>query len=461
MGKPPRTVEQCREYAESRGGKLLSTTYINENQKMQWQCGTGHLWMATAASTVRAKSWCPHCAHIAAGRQKRKTLDDCRSLANIRGGVCVSRKYVNSKSKLKWKCACGNKWNATYNTVHNGHWCSKCANLRKRRANHLGIEKMHKLAAQRHGKCLSQHYANVNCILDWECAEGHRFPGRVSNVIAGSWCPTCTAGLSGAGLSEHLCRLIFEHLYGSAFPRRRLDWLRSESGARMELDGYNEDEAIAFEYQGVQHYKPVIKFKSDHLRLAKLQNRDELKARACKLKNIALVVVPYTVGQRQLESFIRNELRRLGKSLPTWDLLPQLDLWLPAVRVDARLTHAKQRGLALGMTCLSSTYLFHDTHLQWRCQTCGHEFPFRPDRLDKVHVPCKKCREVAVAKAHQQNMLRKIHAILNAQGGKLLTYSGKGQRTSLKIKCNRGHSWQTSWGSLRQGTKCPECRMQH
>lgn len=458
MGKPRRTLQQCRDYAKYMGGECLATIYINEDDKLTWRCGHGHEWAASAASTVRAKSWCRRCRSAASALKKRKTLNDCRRLAAARGGICLSRKYIDSKSKLRWRCSCGNAWNATYNTVHNGHWCRCCANLRKRRTNHLGIEKMRLLAAERHGECLSEHYDNVSSELEWECSEGHRFLARASNVIAGSWCPSCTAGLSNrGGLSEHLCRAIFEYLYASPFPRRRPDWLRSESGALMELDGYNEERAIAFEYQGIQHYEPVKKFKSDHARLAALQNRDEHKAIICALKQTTLVTVPYTVGRNRLEEFIRNELRRLGRGLPSWELLPELDLWLPAVRIDARLTQAKQRGVPSRLTCLSSTYLFHDTPLQWRCQVCGHEFPFRPDRLGKVAAPCKRCRGVAELKARQQLMLNKIRSLLESRGEKLISGDYDGQCTILDIECSRGHIWQTTWASLRHGTRCPVC----
>jgi len=459
MGKPRRTLQQCQEYADSRGGKCLAAAYVNENGKLHWRCEGGHEWMATAASTIRAKCWCPRCASALSGLRKRKTLDDCRTLASSKGGACLSKKYTNSKSKLRWRCLCGNAWYATYNTVQNGHWCRHCANLRKQRANHLGIEKMHALAAQRHGKCESTHYENTNSILDWACSAGHRFPARVSNVIAGSWCPSCTGELSnGSGLSEHLCRSIFENLYRAQFPRCRPDWLRSESGARMELDGYNEELAIAFEYQGIQHYGPVIKFKSDHTRHAALQNRDEQKAMACAHRKITLVAVPYTVGKGKLEIFIRNELQRHGKALASWRQLPELDLWLPGVRMDTRLADVKLRGLHLGLACISSTYLLHDTPLLWCCQSCGHEFPFRPDRLDKVASPCKKCRMVAEQKARRERMLWKIHSLLDSRGEKLTSRDYDGQSTRLDIECSGGHTWQTTWASLRHGTECPECR---
>lgn len=32
----------------------------------------------------------------------RNTIENCKNIAKARGGECLSNKYVNSKTKLKW-----------------------------------------------------------------------------------------------------------------------------------------------------------------------------------------------------------------------------------------------------------------------------------------------------------------------------------------------------------------------
>ena len=50
---------------------------------------------------------------------------------------------------------------------------------------------MKELALSRGGKCLSEEYKNNNTNLIWECAEGHSFSAKASNVKSGTWCPEC------------------------------------------------------------------------------------------------------------------------------------------------------------------------------------------------------------------------------------------------------------------------------
>ena len=57
------TIEEMQRIAAERGGKCLSSKYINSNTKLQWQCKEGHEWEAIPASVKRGH-WCPFCSGI-------------------------------------------------------------------------------------------------------------------------------------------------------------------------------------------------------------------------------------------------------------------------------------------------------------------------------------------------------------------------------------------------------------
>lgn len=55
------------------------------------------------------------------------SIDDMRKIAKERGGECLSRKYINIKTKIKWRCKEGHEWEATPNNIKNNHsWCPYC-----------------------------------------------------------------------------------------------------------------------------------------------------------------------------------------------------------------------------------------------------------------------------------------------------------------------------------------------
>jgi hypothetical protein len=122
---------------------------------------------------------------------RKITIEQMQALAQAKQGECLSTTYVNSQTKLRWRCAEGHEWQATPSSVKNyGSWCKKC----RRRLSGM-IEQMQALARERNGKCLSTTYVNSLTKLRWQCAEGHEWeatPTRMKQrVKRGNWCTKC------------------------------------------------------------------------------------------------------------------------------------------------------------------------------------------------------------------------------------------------------------------------------
>jgi hypothetical protein len=123
-GNTTLSLREIQKSASAKGGRCLSQTYKNSSEKLKWECAQGHKWMASARD-IRSRSWCPTCA----GRGK--TIKQMHELAAKKGGKCTSKKYINAKTKLEWKCDSGHRWKATPDKIRRGSWCPAC-NLRKR-----------------------------------------------------------------------------------------------------------------------------------------------------------------------------------------------------------------------------------------------------------------------------------------------------------------------------------------
>lgn len=60
---------------------------------------------------------------------------------------------------------------------------------------------------------------------------------------------------------EEISRGYFEYIFeGKKFIKSRPKWLKSPKNHSIELDGYCSELKLAFEYNGVQHYKFVPRF---------------------------------------------------------------------------------------------------------------------------------------------------------------------------------------------------------
>jgi len=110
---------------------------------------------------------------------------------------------------------------------------------------------------------------------------------------------------------EEKCRQIFEQLFNKEFCKIRPDFLKNDcTDINMEIDGYNDEMKLGFEYQGVQHYKHTPYFHKDIQDFNKQIYRDNLKKEILEKNGIRVIYVPYSVDLDDLEEWIKEELKK-------------------------------------------------------------------------------------------------------------------------------------------------------
>jgi hypothetical protein len=125
------------------------------------------------------------------GVWRRKNLEEMQNIAAARGGKLLSKFYVNSETKLHWRCAEGHTWEAIPNSIKRGSWCRKCGFSRSAMKRAHTIDEMQALAKAKGGVCLSVNYRNIKSRLLWRCAAGHEWETQASVIVGGHWCPQC------------------------------------------------------------------------------------------------------------------------------------------------------------------------------------------------------------------------------------------------------------------------------
>ncbi|RHZ45683.1 hypothetical protein Glove_661g7 [Diversispora epigaea] len=194
--------------AIKRGGLCLSNKYINGKSHLQWKCIKNHKWNATLNNIKYQNIWCPYCAG-----KIRQTLEIAKIIAINKGGECISNKYINGSSHLRWKCIRGHEWSATLQSVKN-----------------------------------KDRYKDAHSKLTWNCSKGHIWNATFANIkYHGSWCPHC----SNKYTRENLCREIISKFLGKPSNIRRPNFLKtSKYPVGLELDIYYPEYGFAIEVQG-------------------------------------------------------------------------------------------------------------------------------------------------------------------------------------------------------------------
>jgi hypothetical protein len=294
------TIDDAYELASKNGGKLLTNIYENCMKKMKWKCEKGHIFEMNY-NTVQQGSWCPICA-----KNKNYSIENVKNLAHENGCMLVSNEYKNAHEKLQWKCLkCGDIWATSFgNIIYNKSSCPRCSHEKRCQSKiQYNINDLKNYAHSQNGRCLSVKYCGFHKKHTFMCKRGHIWDASWANIQNNRWCPYCAHGKS-----ENEFRKVIEELLDVEFPRKYPPWLiNPETGHKLQLDGYNKELGIAFEYQGHQHFKRAYYDKNDNA-LKKRQARDKIKKELCKKQGITLLCPTYKMDEEEYEDFIKINL---------------------------------------------------------------------------------------------------------------------------------------------------------
>lgn len=438
--------EEIEKYVKSKGGRIASGEYIDGNSVLIFECKHNHQW-PTKVSTMWRGRWCPICQRKVANKKTSHSIEHMHEIAKSRGGECLSTKYENSKTELKWKCehghiwkqkpyiiirgqwcpvcyrdslddlqahaskkkgkclsneystsdtkykwSCqnGHEWEATWHSVKKGSWCQKCEGKDKKT-----LEDARVIALKRGGELLSTEYINTKSLLKWKCKNGHTFSLSYSDSKR-HWCPKCRHSIG-----EEVVRAVLEEMLNVPFPKTRPSWLKNKRS--MELDGFNEALNIAFEHQGQQHYRVVKRFHPKGIYdLERQQKRDELKRKLCDEHNVQLIEIPeygtMTKTIEDLESLILSS--PMSKYVVKDYDLNTINLDSIFFRISDRLNELKKCAQSHGGELLSKVYVNSKVKLKWKCKH-GHIFEKNAYDVLRVGRWCPECSK------RQRKVLRK------------------------------------------------------
>ena len=172
--------------AATKGGKCLSTVYVNNKSKLEWECDLGHNWK-TVPNKIQQGRWCPECKII---KLCANSIKELQEFATLKGGNCLSEQYKSVRTQYTWVCQNKHKWNASWYSIKEGMWCPYCHIGRNGNPFRTCITQLKEIAENKGGKCLSKTYHSRNK-LEWECNKRHNWKATSASIKKGSWCPIC------------------------------------------------------------------------------------------------------------------------------------------------------------------------------------------------------------------------------------------------------------------------------
>ena len=308
------SFDYIREKFSARKLLLLEKNYPDSKTPLRYKCNECGYKGQLRFNDLSNGSGCRRCGIVRRSSRQKLDFETFKKEMCQRGIDVLSRKYVNSVSKLQLKCAkCQRCWRATANDLRNGGaGCPRCGHKRAGEKLAYTSEKVTAALAKQQITLLSSYersqkpirvcfercghkvwrtwneiqrgvgcpkcapnarptkrtYQAVakkfkghileiartsSCASKWRCSLGHVFlRPLVSIENLDTFCTVCSGSYA-----EMLCRTAVEKLFGKTFQRVRKSEMKSLRGRPLELDIYNDELRIAVEHNGAQHYEPA------------------------------------------------------------------------------------------------------------------------------------------------------------------------------------------------------------
>lgn len=355
-----------------------------------------------------------------------------------------SKDWKRCDTRYLVKCdVCGNEWGCLPSTLWSrGDWCKTCAGYQKKTP-----EEYHDMAAKYGGFWIAKTIPKNNKTdTQWRCVNGHEFDNDFNNIQQyNCFCRDCKNPYVGQAVTK----MYIEALTGLIFQTCRPAFLKQLSGSNLELDGFNKEMKVAFEYNGLEHY--VRSSRQSQEDFENLQKRDQWKYKTCKENNIKLLIIKEIDGkfdEEHIKKSVIYFLEEEGIRMVTDPNTVTVDL--TKLYVDYDLERIKNACEKLNLTLLSDIYIGSTVNVMVKCNECQKERPASPGNLAHMVIKGKTsyCR-CATKKGRKE----KYNAKIIQYGFEIISDNYENCDTILDIRYPDGsfrkHSWmQFYWDHL-------------
>lgn len=373
--------------------------------------------------------------------------------------------FIKHKNKnYNFQCSKGHVWNARFSNVlrslnRESKGCPQCA---KDIYDKISENVLNKNLIDGH-KVLSYKLKQTSKdgrkerYYKIECPYGHHYENKSYNLKDG--CPKCSVGVF---VGEERVRVIFETHFKEKFKKVRPSWLvNPKTNKKLEIDGYNSDLKIGFEYQGRQHHSDSNQFNA----CSKEQSeRDTIKLKICTEKGIKLYIInqPSSYTESNFISNVLEQLKEQGllinNSSYSFAHINQ-DIYLKRKYEEFKEIVEKEN-----IALLSDSLGTLEDVLQFQCPKSHH---FKMTGLNfkeilksnSINYFCPECnKENGIGK--ELFSVNDIKEFANSIGYTLLSNTYSNVNEKMHWKCNNGHELIKSYRQFQRnktGNYCEKC----
>lgn len=256
-------------------------------------------------------SKCPSC-----GCEARKNRIEKNRIDNIgeKYGrlTIVDMIWDTERSKAVCKCDCGNDYIVVKADIISGHTKS-CGCLHSEITSLTNTKDWSGYIASSGVKFIKQHHKNNKGQWVWECQCPicnnlfYELPAKVNNGH------TTSCGCKIQSFGENYIQRLLENIEANFVPQYTFSDCKYVNTLHFDFAIFCDNKLLGLvEYDGKQHFEPIEFFGGEN-GFEQTKKRDEIKNAYCRINNIPLLRIPYTMSFDD----IKKELYEYYLSLTT------------------------------------------------------------------------------------------------------------------------------------------------
>jgi hypothetical protein len=174
------TYEYTKNYFTKQGCELLETEYINSKTKMKYKCKCGNESYITWDSFKQGKR-CMKC-----GCKEKLTFEYVKNYFKEQDCELLEKEYINANTKMNYICKCKNKSIITFAKFQKGNRCMKCSPSKK-----LTFEYVKNYFKEHNCELLETEYINTGTRMKYKCHCGNKSYIVFDSFKVGNRCINC------------------------------------------------------------------------------------------------------------------------------------------------------------------------------------------------------------------------------------------------------------------------------
>ena len=450
-------LNNLKALAKSKDGKCLSNQYINSRRKLKWQCEEGHIWEASPLH-IKNNRWCPICGRKKANESMRENaskaghnLDYMQDMAKQRGGICLSKEYINMTTKMKWQCKEGHIWWSTpFSLKREKTWCPICSTGVSERICKKYFEKIfgEKFTKKRPKWLISSKGSRME--LDGFCDKlklAFEYNGRQHYEDIGHF------RKNGKEYIEK--RKIDDKLKHKLCKDRKIILIEVPYTVQFEDMGKYIIEKAKENDIEVPKITEELNYK-----LWNIYSPEKIK----EMKQIAKSKGGKCLSERYINQ--KEHLKWQCKEGHEWSASSSnitSGKWCPVCAIENRkgskkysLDYLKKIVEEKKGKLISSNFIGIKESYKWQCEK-GHIWETKASTIIYLDSWCPVCAINRIKKSITKYTIQDMEDFARQKGGQCLSNKFISSNKKLKWQCEKGHIWDQKWSHIKSGTWCPKC----